>query len=238
MKQLLKALVLAVGAAGCADSTSPKPDVAITVSIAPGGFWTTGTCNSLSMTDTVRNASRVAIAADSVRWAMFDTTVATITSSGVLYALKPGPDTVRITAWHGGQTATAQAAFAVYNSFDPFPWHPCLVTVGMSSRTLTIGVEEELDISTYAFTADTYESPPSLTGSSLTFLDMSFVGGTPDQLFRFKSAHVGQTIIAFHGSRLPDVTDTVNVTASGTAASTSLKSYRATRARAARTLRQ
>jgi hypothetical protein len=77
---------------------------------------------------------------------------------------------------------------------------------------------EELRITMPTVGPGEYESPPNISGSAVTFLDMTTINnqspGGDIQLFRFKAVASGQALITFHNSSPdlhPDVVDTVVV---------------------------
>ena len=83
-------------------------------------------------------------------------------------------------------------------------------------QTLRVAVGEELDLMFQTVGPGEYESPPTVSSSSLQFLDATLVSpNLPSgltQLFRFKGAVPGQAIVVIHHSgKNPAITDTVNV---------------------------
>ena len=91
-----------------------------------------------------------------------------------------------------------------------------LAVNGSPSRTLSLVVGQELDLTLQTIGPGEYESPPTLSSPSIRFLDVAFVTPTvpagPTQRFRFKAEAPGQTIILFlHSGSNPAVSDTVEV---------------------------
>jgi hypothetical protein len=85
-------------------------------------------------------------------------------------------------------------------------------------ETLRIAVGEELELTFQTRPSDPgeYESPPSISSSSLQFLDVTAFRPAPQaglaQRFRFKGAIPGRAIVVFHHSgKSPVIRDTVNV---------------------------
>ena len=85
-------------------------------------------------------------------------------------------------------------------------------------ETLRIAVGEELELTFQTRPSDPgeYESPPSISSSSLQFLDVTAFRRAPRaalvQRFRFKGAIPGQAIVVIHHSgKSPVIRDTVNV---------------------------
>jgi len=83
-------------------------------------------------------------------------------------------------------------------------------------ETLRIAVGEELNLTFQTMGPGEYESRPSISSSSLQFLDVTAFRRAPQaalvQRFRFKGAIPGQAIVVFHYSgKSPVIRDTVNV---------------------------
>ena len=85
-------------------------------------------------------------------------------------------------------------------------------------ETLRIAVGEELELTFQTRPSDPgeYESPPSISSSSLQFLDVTAFRPAPRaglaQRFRFKGAIPGQAIVVIHHTgKSPVIRDTVNV---------------------------
>jgi hypothetical protein len=83
-------------------------------------------------------------------------------------------------------------------------------------ETLRIAVGQELDLTFQTIGPGEYESPPSISSSSLQFLDVTAFRPAPRaglaQHFRFKGAIPGQAIVVFHHSgNSPVIRDTVIV---------------------------
>ena len=83
-------------------------------------------------------------------------------------------------------------------------------------ETLRIAVGEELDLSLQTRPSDSgeYKSPPSISSSSLQFLDVTAFRPAPQagvaQVFRFKGVIPGRAIVVFHHSgKSPVIRDTV-----------------------------
>lgn len=91
---------------------------------------------------------------------------------------------------------------------------------GLPAQSFSLSVGREIDIKMGTAGPGEYVSPPTLTGSSLQFLEVTTpalaVPSGAQQVFHFKGVTVGQTIIVFHNTNPPgifhpDVIDTVNV---------------------------
>src|SRR5229473_2539877 len=83
-------------------------------------------------------------------------------------------------------------------------------------ETLRIAVGEELNRTFQTVGPGEYQSPPSISSSSLQFLDVTAFRRAPRaalvQRFRFKGAIPGQAIVVIHHSgKSPVIRDTVNV---------------------------
>ena len=85
-------------------------------------------------------------------------------------------------------------------------------------ETLRIAVGEELELTFQTRPSDPgeYESPPSISSSSLQFLDVTAFRPAPQaglaQRFRFKGAIPGRAIVVIHHTgKSPVIRDTVNV---------------------------
>jgi len=83
-------------------------------------------------------------------------------------------------------------------------------------ETLRIAVGQELDLTFQTIGPGEYESRPSISSSSLQFLDVTAFRPAPRaglaQRFRFKGAIPGQAIVVIHHSgNSPVIHDTVNV---------------------------
>lgn len=91
-----------------------------------------------------------------------------------------------------------------------------LEVFGSPSSTLSIDVGQEILIRMGTVGPGEYVSPPAITGTALTFLDVSLpdtqVPAGVTQIFRFKGTSRGQAVVLFHntGSHA-DVSDTVVV---------------------------
>jgi len=88
---------------------------------------------------------------------------------------------------------------------------------GSPGRSLTVAVGQELDIILRTVGPGQYGSPPTISSSTIRFLDMTFVSPVPagpTQLSRFKAEAAGQAIISFqHSESGTLVIDTVEVRA-------------------------
>ena len=87
---------------------------------------------------------------------------------------------------------------------------------GIPSRTFSVRVGQELDLTLQTVGPGTYQSPPTISSSSLRFLDMTFVGppvpAGPTQRYRFKAEAPGHAVILFqHSGNNLAVSDTVEV---------------------------
>jgi len=83
-------------------------------------------------------------------------------------------------------------------------------------ETLRIAVGEELDLTLQTVGPGEYQSPPSVSSSSLQFLDATPITPTSRwgiaQVFRFKGVASGQAIVVIrHSGNSPVMSDTVNV---------------------------
>ena len=86
----------------------------------------------------------------------------------------------------------------------------------IEGETLRIAVGQELDLTFQTVGPGEYQSPPSISSSSLQFLDVTAFRPAPQaglaQRFRFKGAIPGRAIVVFHHSgKSPVIRDTVNV---------------------------
>lgn len=90
---------------------------------------------------------------------------------------------------------------------------------GTPSRGWTTTLGQEIDIKLATLGAGQYVSPPTIEGSAVSFIDMTYPApqypsGTT-QLFRFRATQAGQALITFHNlpssAQYPDVVDTVTV---------------------------
>ena len=94
---------------------------------------------------------------------------------------------------------------------------PPVQVFGSPSQSFTIGVGQELIIEMGGVGPFSYVSPPTLSGSTIEFIRENALSSTINtpagepQLFHFRGAAPGQTIILFHGANEPDVVDTVFV---------------------------
>jgi hypothetical protein len=87
---------------------------------------------------------------------------------------------------------------------------------GITTRTVSVRVGQDLDLTLQTIGPGQYVSPPSVSSGSLRFLDAAFVGpfvpAGPTQRFHFKADAPGQAVITFgHTGQNPVVQDTVNV---------------------------
>ena len=96
--------------------------------------------------------------------------------------------------------------------------HDDRYNLAAEGQTLRVAVGEELDLTFQTRPSDPgeYESPPSISSSSLQFLDVTAFRPAPQaglaQRFRFKGAIPGRAIVVFHHSgKSPVIRDTVNV---------------------------
>ena len=83
-------------------------------------------------------------------------------------------------------------------------------------ETLRIAVGQELELTFQTIGPGEYESPPSISSSSLQFLDVTAFRPAPRaglaQRFRFKGVIPGRAIVVIHHSgSSPVIRDTVNV---------------------------
>jgi hypothetical protein len=95
-----------------------------------------------------------------------------------------------------------------------------LEVTGSPSTMWTVRNGEELRITMPTVGPGQYDSPPSISGSAVTFVDMTVISnqspGGLSQLFRFTAVASGQALITFHnpapdGNLHPDIVDTVIV---------------------------
>src|SRR2546425_11383618 len=87
---------------------------------------------------------------------------------------------------------------------------------GTEGQTLRVAVGEELDLTLQTVGPGEYQSPPSVSSSSLQFLDATPITPTSRwgiaQVFRFKGVAPGQAIVVIrHSGNSPVMSDTVNV---------------------------
>jgi hypothetical protein len=91
---------------------------------------------------------------------------------------------------------------------------------GMPAKSFAISVGKEIAIQVGTVGPGEFINPPTLTGSSLQFLEVTapavVLPGGVRQIFHFKGVAAGQTVIVFHNTNPsppfhPDVVDTVNV---------------------------
>ena len=93
------------------------------------------------------------------------------------------------------------------------------VPVDSASRTVSVGVGQELRITLGNVGPAEYESPPQMSSSALTFLDVEvippFTPAGPTQRFRFRAVSAGEAIVHFRrllgGSVVSFVEDTVQI---------------------------
>src|SRR2546426_9182263 len=88
--------------------------------------------------------------------------------------------------------------------------------VRTEGETLRIAVGQELDLTFQTIGPGEYESRPSISSSSLQFLDATPITPTSRwgiaQVFRFKGVAPGQAIVVIrHSGNSPVMSDTVNV---------------------------
>ena len=92
-----------------------------------------------------------------------------------------------------------------------------LEVYGTPPGTFSIAVGQEIAIQMGTVGPGEYVSPPTLSGSTIEFLEVTLgapVPAGPRQIFHFKGIASGQTIILFHNTSPdlhPDVSDTVVV---------------------------
>jgi hypothetical protein len=91
-----------------------------------------------------------------------------------------------------------------------------LEVFGSPSSTLSIDVGQEVLITMRTVGPGEYASPPVVTGTAVTFLDVSLadaqVPAGETQVFRFKGVSRGQAVVVFHNTGThADVSDTVVV---------------------------
>lgn len=87
---------------------------------------------------------------------------------------------------------------------------------GTPTRTLSLAVGQELDLTLQTIGPGQYASPPIVSSAAVRFLEASFVGPAipagPTQRFRFRAEAPGQAVITFeHTGQNPVVQDTVVV---------------------------
>ena len=83
-------------------------------------------------------------------------------------------------------------------------------------RTVSLEIGRQLDLRLQTIGPGEYAAPPELRGSSLRFVEMSYVSppvpGGPTQRFRFEAVARGRTVIVFrHTGQALWVSDTVEV---------------------------
>jgi hypothetical protein len=95
--------------------------------------------------------------------------------------------------------------------------NPLIYVNGAPSSTLSLDIGQELLIRMGTVGPGEYVSPPVITGTALTFLDVSLpdvqVPAGVTQVFRFKGVSRGQAVVVFHNTSSvhADVSDTVVV---------------------------
>ena len=94
--------------------------------------------------------------------------------------------------------------------------HDDRYNLASEGQTLRVAVGEELDLTLQTVGPGEYQSPPSVSSSSLQFLDATPITPTSRwgiaQVFRFKGVAPGQAIVVIrHSGNSPVMSDTVNV---------------------------
>jgi len=94
--------------------------------------------------------------------------------------------------------------------------HDDRYNLASEGQTLRVAVGEELDLTLQTVGPGEYRSPPSVSSSSLQFLDATPITPTSRwgiaQVFRFKGVAPGQAIVVIrHSGNSPVMSDTVNV---------------------------
>jgi hypothetical protein len=148
------AVVATVALCACKDSTAPAVASSsstlaakLYITTQPAGSFTMGSCRSLQLHDSLTDSVLGGVEADSVQWTTTDTTIATVDANGLLSGWVPGYDSLKATAWRSGTAVSAVNTFSVGNTFDPLPWHPCIVTFAVAPpRTISMQVQQELDL--------------------------------------------------------------------------------------------
>jgi len=89
-------------------------------------------------------------------------------------------------------------------------------TSGYPSRALSVSVGQQLDLTLQTVGPGQYASPPTVSSAAVVFLGDSLVGppvpAGPTQLFWFRAAAPGQSVVTFrHTWQNPTVVDTVQV---------------------------
>ena len=120
MRQQKNAVIkvcLLVAVAGCQRSTTPDlasdaREMTVVISPPAGAILQ---CNAIQLTATARDASGASITVDSAKWSSSDTSVATVSTSGVVRALQPSSGvTVRTVAYHHAIQGSAQVVYGVF----------------------------------------------------------------------------------------------------------------------------
>ncbi|WKW11496.1 Ig-like domain-containing protein [Pseudogemmatithrix spongiicola] len=95
-------------------------DVA-TVQVAPTTATLTETTPTQQYTATPRNAANTALTGLTVTWSSLDTTIATVSASGLVTAVRPGSTTIRATVdgVNGNATANVNVCFPTPYNFGP-----------------------------------------------------------------------------------------------------------------------
>ena len=94
-------------------SDATAPDEPITASIDQKNF-AISKCQLVQLTVTTVNPAGTVVTPDSVRWVSGDTTLATVSRSGVVHALRSTPRvTVEALVFRGSLRASAQVSFAI-----------------------------------------------------------------------------------------------------------------------------
>ena len=103
---------LIVLAAAC-HSDATAPDETITASIDQKNF-AISKCQLVQLTVTTVNSAGTVVTPDSVRWVSGDTTLATVSRSGIVHALRSTPKvTVEALVFRRALRASAQVSFAI-----------------------------------------------------------------------------------------------------------------------------
>lgn len=107
------AAVLASGAIACSNRGPTTGATTIVVAIEPS-FRTINACASIQLSAAATDGAGTAVSPDSVRWTSSDATTASISSSGMLHALKaPAGVTITVLAFRGAAHGTTSATFAI-----------------------------------------------------------------------------------------------------------------------------
>ena len=131
---VLVGVVALSGACAKHDATSPILDVA--VSISAGGQSAVEVHQTLQLTPTIRDSSGAAMTGQSVSWSSSDTTIASVSSSGVVTGRKPGAVTITATCDARQSTLQLTVVPSVANVVVGFESNGSSLAVGGSTQVI------------------------------------------------------------------------------------------------------